>query len=346
MSWTQNGRLYDRYIGIDGKSHRISVPLAKNTPQARRRAERELSEKISTELSLTGKKSLSEALSEYFEHKDVKLTTLVNEKNALRQVLLILGDVPVITLTAPIIKRRLIESKKPTSTLNRYLALFNAFLKWCFEFGYIENPLKVSAFPQKTTKKDDGSLYLERDELKKVLDALDGTMDGYVCRFMALTGCRIGEAAALTLSDLDEHVHITKTKTYLGNIQAPKTVHSERDIFIQPELRAMLREYYQWRQLYMMAHGIRTDRLFFSQSGNLYSDDWLRVKLHRIDRKLHPHIFRHTHVALLAEQGIPLETISKRLGHSDTKVTSKIYYHVTEKMKAHEEDLLSKVSIL
>ena len=298
------------------------------------------------ELSLTEKKSLAGALSEYFGYKDVKPTTLVNEKCALNQMLKILGDVPVITLTAPAIKRALLESKKPTSTLNRYLALFNAFLKWCFEYGYIEAPLKVSAFPQKSVKKDDNSLYLERDELKKVLDALDGTMDGYVCRFMALTGCRIGEVAALTLSDLDDHVHVTKTKTYLGNIQTPKTAHSERDIFIQPELRAMLREYYQWRQLYMMAHGIRTDLLFFSQSGNLYGDNYLRIKLHRIDEKLHPHIFRHTHVALLAEQGIPLETISKRLGHSDTKVTSKIYYHVTERMKAHEEELLSKVSIL
>lgn len=344
--WVQNGRLYDRYIGKDGKSHRISVPLAKDTPQARRRAEKELSDKITIELSLIEKKSLSEALSEYFSYKDVKPTTLVNEKSALNQVLMILGDFPVVTLTAPTIKRRLIESKKPTSTLNRYLALFNAFLKWCFEFGYIETPLKVSAFPQKTTKKDDGRLYLERNELREVYDQLEGTMDGYVCKFMVLTGCRIGEVTALRVSDLDEYVHINKTSTYLGNIQTPKTATSERDVFIQPELRAMLREYYQWRQLYMMAHGIRTDRLFFSQSGNSYSDDWLRVKLHRINEKLHPHIFRHTHVALLAEQGIPLETISRRLGHSDTKITSRIYYHVTEKAKKHEQELLSKVSIL
>lgn len=344
--WVQNGRLYDRYTGKDGKSHRISVPLAKDTPQARRRAERELSEKISIELSLTEKKSLSEALSEYFEHKDVKLTTLVNEKNALRQVLLILGDVPVSSLTAPVIKRRFVESGKATSKLNRYLALLNTFLKWCYEYGYIELPLKVSAFPTKATKKDDGSLYLERDELREVYDQLEGTMDGYVCKFMVLTGCRIGEVTALKVSDLDEYVHINKTSTYLGNIQTPKTATSERDVFIQPELRAMLREYYQWRQLYMMAHGIRTDRLFFSQSGNSYSDDWLRVKLHRINEKLHPHIFRHTHVALLAEQGIPLETISRRLGHSDTKITSRIYYHVTEKAKKHEQELLSKVSIL
>lgn len=55
MSYVQNGRLYDRYVGRDGKSHRISVPLTKDTPQARRRAEKELSEKISTELSLDRK---------------------------------------------------------------------------------------------------------------------------------------------------------------------------------------------------------------------------------------------------------------------------------------------------
>ena len=45
------------------------------------------------------------------------------------------------------------------------------------------------------------------------------------------------------------------------------------------------------------------------------------------------HMFRHTHVALLVEVGVPIKAISERLGHSKIDTTLDIYTHVTEKMK-------------
>ena len=63
--------------------------------------------------------------------------------------------------------------------------------------------------------------------------------------------------------------------------------------------------------------------------------------------KLTSHIFRHTHVSKLAEQGIPLEMIKKRVGHSDSKITEEIYYHITGKARTnfeHQIDIFSKKS--
>lgn len=344
--WINNGRLYDRYVGLDGETHKISVPLARDTPQARRIAQKALSDKIASKMSLVSNMRLFDALELYLSQKDVKPTTLKNEKSALRQVAEILGDIPVAMITAPIIKRELSGSGKPAATLNRYIAIFNSFLKWAYEYGHIENPLRVSGFPVKHEKRDAGELYLERDELISVLDDLAGSMDGYICRFMVLTGCRIGEAAALTVDDIDDYVHITKTLTPMGTIQSPKTATSERDVYVQPELRAMLRELYDWRRLHQVAHGIRTERLFYGRGGTFYNMEGLRTRLKSIDPKLHPHIFRHTHVALLAERGVSLEAISRRLGHADTKVTARVYYHVTEKAKKREEDMISSVALL
>ena len=245
-------------------------------------------------------------------------------------------------------KRTFLECDKPVSTKNRYILLLNNFLRWCHEYGYTQELINLSFEKDKTKPKDAGDLYLEAPELKDLLDRLDGTMDGYICRFMALTGCRIGEAVALTLEDItDKYIRITKTYDPQNRrINTPKTMTSEREIYIQPELRAMLREFHEWRMLYMMAHGIRTDRLFFSRTGGYYATNNLRLKLRKISPKLHPHIFRHTHVALLAEQGLPLETISRRLGHADSKITKKVYFHVTEKMKAKDEKALDQISIL
>ena len=346
--WTENGRLYDRYKGNDGEWHKASVVLTKDTPQARRSAEKALKDKIEGILSAKEEKRLNELISDYLAHKDIKPSSLRNYRAGFNKIIELLDDATVSELSAPFIKRKIIESGKDAVTTNRYTLLLNTLFKWAYEYGYINKPVKIS--PEKAKKKirEASELYLEADELKKLLDEMQGTHYGYICSFMALTGCRIGEAVALTLEDIGEK-YITITKTYDPNnkvINTPKTATSERKIFIQSELRAMLKEYLEWRRINMMAHGIRTNLLFYSYNGGYFSAETLRIRLHEIDPKLHPHIFRHTHVALLAEQGLPLDTISRRLGHADSHITKDVYFHVTKKMRENDEKLLEKVSFL
>nr|WP_325811703.1 tyrosine-type recombinase/integrase [Enterococcus faecium] len=45
------------------------------------------------------------------------------------------------------------------------------------------------------------------------------------------------------------------------------------------------------------------------------------------------HIFRHTHISFLAEQGMPLEAIQDRVGHSRGSRVTEIYLHITKKTK-------------
>ena len=40
------------------------------------------------------------------------------------------------------------------------------------------------------------------------------------------------------------------------------------------------------------------------------------------------HCLRDTHASLLAKRGVPLEVVSKRLGHADIRVTAERYVHV------------------
>ena len=97
-----------------------------------------------------------------------------------------------------------------------------------------------------------------------------------------------------------------------------------------------------------MAYKIRTDLLFFSRSGTYIRDANLLRMLSKVKcpKHLHPHIFRHTHTALLAEQGVSLDAIARRLGHADSNITKRIYFHVTKKIKKLDENALDKVSIL
>lgn len=342
-------RLCDRYKGLDGKFHRVVVPLDRDTAQARRKAQIELQNKITAKCANISEMPFSGLVELYINHKDIKPSTLINYISAFSQISDILGDIIASRLTAPYVLRRLSESNKPPTTLNRYISLLNGLLTWAYDFGYIAEKIHVRSFPEKEQKRDPSQEYLETDELRSVLDQLQGTMAYYVCKFLALTGCRIGEASALTLNDIDDrYVYINKAYKVQNGISTPKTIHSVRNIYIQPELQALLKEYKEWRLLYMMAYGIRSDLLFFSARGSYYTAQHFARSLYKVNcpKHLHPHIFRHTHTALLAEQGMSLEAIARRLGHSSSQITKDIYFHITEKLKERDEMMMSKISIL
>lgn len=62
------------------------------------------------------------------------------------------------------------------------------------------------------------------------------------------------------------------------------------------------------------------------------------LKKTSITKRATPHIFRHTHISMLAEAEVDLATVMKRVGHDDEKTTLKIYTHVTEKMKKNANE--------
>lgn len=62
-----------------------------------------------------------------------------------------------------------------------------------------------------------------------------------------------------------------------------------------------------------------------------------------IDKPLSSHIFRHTHILKLAELGVPLYVIQKRVGHSNGNITRQIYLHVTQNVINEEASKLDNL---
>ena len=80
-------------------------------------------------------------------------------------------------------------------------------------------------------------------------------------------------------------------------------------------------------------------------------DSTYRYQLNQVSKKalgrtITPHTLRHTHTSLLAEQGVDIETISRRLGHEDSHITKKIYLHVTKKMRERDNQQIQSIKIL
>jgi integrase len=233
-----------------------------------------------------------------------------------------------------------------------YNNILNA-VKTVIRFGYSQDFVKDKAWLDKLKpRKDDRKArvenkYLEPEELATLIASMDRCPHWQLLtKFLALSGLRIGEALALTPDDLDTYIHVTKTLEQTGNVSdTPKTADSNRDVFIQPELAEVISEVRKWRLSWMMAKGVRSERLFPVEYSAYYI--YLRKKRELIpDKTISPHTLRHTHASLLAAAGMSLDAISRRLGHSDSAITKEVYLHVTEKLKKQEEEQLSKVKIL
>lgn len=69
--------------------------------------------------------------------------------------------------------------------------------------------------------------------------------------------------------------------------------------------------------------------------------DLIRLKLN-IDFNYHS--LRHTHATMLIENGTPIKTVQKRLGHSRSAITEDRYVHLTKKMARDAADIFDSIA--
>ena len=74
-------------------------------------------------------------------------------------------------------------------------------------------------------------------------------------------------------------------------------------------------------------------------------DDMIRERYPKFTKHITSHVFRYTHISMLAERGWQLKEIMDRVGHKDSKTTLEIYQQVTKDMRKNEEEDLKKITI-
>ena len=63
------------------------------------------------------------------------------------------------------------------------------------------------------------------------------------------------------------------------------------------------------------------------------------------NKRITSHVLRHTHASLLLAEGVSVDTISRRLGHENSKITKEIYLHITEKLKEQDNEAIRKINL-
>lgn len=351
----KNGYKYsEKYRGRDGKWHTKSITLNNNNIKSKAEAQKILDQKIEEELFIIEHIRLSKLVDTYCFYSSATERTIVNYQTSFKGIIKLLGDPIVSDLRISYIIERLEDVRNNPCTYNRYVVLLKIVFNWAYKREYINNDLakRLETIKSKS-KKNISDKYMEVDELHTVLDALkiQYPYEYYICNFMALTGMRIGEVIALKMNDISED-YIRVDETYDSGRRVFDDPKGEiRDVFIQEELRKFMKSVMIMRKERMLQYGIQnTELLFFNKYGtpilyNSLKQHITRISKNTINKAITPHAFRHTHISILAAEGVSLEAISRRVGHSDSKITRDIYLHVTDKMKERDNAEIREIRI-
>lgn len=348
---------------LTNKVKRVTANYEHDSVRNRRKAQEELENKINV---LTAKvdysnATLYQALHDYYGHMRITLknsTATRNEESMRRLTALFPDETLIRNLTPQIMRDCLVKvSKNKPVTYNEYLKRFKTFWRWCYRNEYVADVSladKLVSMPDETKRDRIADKFLEKTQATDLVNAMEGqTQYQLMTRFLILSGLRIGEAIALTWKDIDiDYIHVNKTLDYLINsVTTTKTFASERDVFIQKELATCIddiREYNKWRE----SIGVKSDLVFPWKDGNFMHYDAYRKYLSETAKKvgikqtITPHTLRHTHVSLMFAAGLPLDVVSRRVGHEDSDITKKIYLHMTEERKNAENNLLNQIKLL
>ena len=176
-----------------------------------------------------------------------------------------------------------------------------------------------------------------------------------VFEFMIRTGMRIGEVAALELSDINRknsciHVRKTISRDEIGAYfvsDDPKTVSGVRNIPLTDDVLAVIKKQ---EVLNRMFFGFSWSGLLFKSSENeILREYTLNREIKRICKMAEmeyftSHAFRDTFATRFIEQRPQdYKDLSEILGHKDISITLNLYTHV---MDDHKKNAMNNVSIM
>ncbi len=253
------------------------------------------------------------------------------------------------------------------SYVSSILVTIKAIMRYAHESGYIES---VAAFTDLRLKKRpatpeelkrSSNKFLDKAELKSCLSQLyeKNQRVSLAMEFMALTGLRCGELLALRVQDYDRknrRIDVNGTMVNLVNNAdnkrgTPKNVYSYRKIDLNERAVQIIdRLILENKRASLWNKGQYKDKgyIFTTNSGNPYSINFFSRILSSVKiqgKKISTHIFRHTHISMLAELGIPLKLIMQRVGHNNPNTTLSIYTHVTTAMNEEMKNKIKSLSI-
>ena len=318
-------------------------------------AEAQEKERELLRLGVHGERTLtvSELCQEYLTAKsvDIREATLDKVRRVIRSSIEpYLYTYRVDKLTPAILqgwKKALAERDLSFDTRKKYYSTLNSILRFAVKQDYIkENPLDRvggfrNAYPEDPQEKlhyytkEQFAQYISRAKIKAQNE--NNILWWGVYTFFCLaffTGARKGEINALRWSDIDGgtmRIRRSVSQKIKGGdrFTPPKNKSSFRDVKLPDRLLEILAEQ---KERQASRRGFSENDLVCGGKACLRDSSIERANTLFAQEAGLPHIrihdFRHTHATLLINEGINVQEIARRLGHSDIKMTWNTYSHL------------------
>lgn len=286
----------------------------------------------------------------YFRDKEgeLKQRTVRNKRYMIEHhIVPSLGNKPMDSITpADIIQwQNSIRSLGFKETYNRMLqnqmtALFNHAAKI---YGLKDNPCsKVRRMGKSDADKKQLQFWTIEEFNHFIATFEAGSRYHVLFDFLFYSGCRIGEALALTKGDVSfDHNTVSITKTYFRHngedeITEPKTEESIRTVVIPRFLVEEIKNYTE--TFYKLPED---ERLFPIVGEAVQHVLKSHAKMAGVKR-IRVHDIRHSHCAYLIHRGVQPMIIKERLGHKDIKITLNTYGHLYPSEQEKVADMLDR----
>jgi integrase len=307
------------------------------------------------------KMTLEEWFRKHLERKAINIedgTIAGYEAEAARTWLPLLGDYPLDTITKDaVIEWVAWQMKQPTArSLKRYErekaagvkkpapvecvspktvrnahGLLSSVLQSAVDDNEIpKNVAKGVPVPEDLVREE--KAIFDREEWDRFYVAMADYYKPFIA-FLLVTGCRIGEATAVRVGDLNfkaNSVSIVRAwkKARTGQtIGTPKSRRSRRVILVD-----------QWAMdaFKTLTIGRDADEILFlaPRGGRIYAHRFLErqwtdaMRKAELDKHLTPHSLRHTFASWQLMDGTPAQVVQMRMGHESLATTSTIYAHL------------------
>ena len=345
----ERGTWYVKFSYVDWKGNtRWTTKRGFKGKRAAEKYEREFKDKAAETPDMTVSTLVDAYLADIKLH--VRPTTYVSRSCRIKKyVLPALGNIKLSELTPLKMRQWQNElARTPAGRKGTYLASatihiirceFSAVLNYAVRFyGLRDNPLRQAGTCQRAKKGTVDERHIwEPSDFYKAMEHEKRTDLRHLFYLLFFGGFRIGEVLSLEASDFDfltNVVHVTKTLSPITHEPAPtKTPSSVRDVTIPTPIMQAIRKYISRLEpvpspLFSCSYGCVLEHLRNAAAA-------AGVPIIRI------HDLRHSHASYLINRGVPITSVSHRLGHKNASVTLGIYSHF---YKSSDKDIAEMIS--
>jgi integrase len=253
---------------------------------------------------------------------------------------------------------RLFERQVGVYTIRKIHITLHSVLQQAVKTGMIErNP---ASFVQPPKEPANEMTILNTSQVSQLLIAAQSSRLEAIIHLAVISGMRQMELLGLKWSDLDWIKQTLKIERQLlkpdgegVKFSSPKTRYGKRSISLGVKTVEILRKHYEKQQAEQRKAGEAWKEyglIFTTQNGtpmhprNLLRD--YKKLLHTAGLPpIRFHDLRHTAASILLNQGVPVITVSRRLGHAKASITLDIYGHLIPTMQTEVAEMIDNLVI-